>query len=577
MKLLPVVFLVTGLVAAKGGSKPPPSKPSSNKPPPPPPPASKPLPPPVTSSPVLPPQVTSNRAATSSSKVLSSSSSSVIVSITTSSASVSFSVSSSSITSISSSRSRSSSLSSTKSSSVSSRFSSTSSSATSLATLSYIVYPKKKLTAAQETAIKTSLNKYVKTPAKDIKESKTTGVGVNYWELKLTPADVAIIKKDKNIAAITPSACKGKCFDPTTALMVQKGAEDSVVYWNQKRDSDIANYNGDYYFEEAAGEGVTVYVIDEGAELGRDDFTKGDNIGARARWLFVDPKDTTKTDTHNRWHGTCMLSRVSGHKFGSAKKVNPVIVKIGFAKAPQKWLDGLVKVVEDVRTKKAADANFKAVVSMSFYFPTKQVDQGWIDNFYENLVELDKLGVVLVAASGNDNKNSIAGYPAQFGSTSTIDKEIYIPNLIVVGAVNPRTGEMWQGTLNGQRKSDSGTNFDNAKGLPHIFAPGEQVRCAKGDDGVLHAQDWLVDGTSPATAGVAGLAAYFFSIGNPPRTPREMKQWLTNANTGRAWRQHEGPVLRGIVRSWNGIDAFHKPTTDGALPWTKRSRIERLF
>ncbi|KAF2177451.1 hypothetical protein K469DRAFT_696625 [Zopfia rhizophila CBS 207.26] len=61
------------------------------------------------------------------------------------------------------------------------------------------------------------------------------------------------------------------------------------------------------------------------------------------------------------------------------------------------------------------------------------INQGWIDVFYENLKELESLGVVLTTASGNDGKNSITGYPASFGKLRG-DKRI--DSLMVICALN---------------------------------------------------------------------------------------------------------------------------------------------
>lgn len=347
--------------------------------------------------------------------------------------------------------------------------------------------------------------------------------------------------------------------------MKQENAVDEVVFWSQKPDTTVNQYQGNYYFEDAAGSGVTVYVLDNGAELDNGEFKNGDNIGARARFLFAVPTDTARNDQQGIWHGTCMLSKVSGARFGTSKKINPVVVKVPFASGPPRWLDGLAKVVEDVTDKKRTNPAFKAVLSMSFYFPNAEVNTGWVQNFYDNLIALEKMGVVLVAASGNDNKNSIDGWPARFGSSSTTDRDLRVESLIVVGAMNAKTGAMWSGTKNGQPSPQSGSNFDNSKNLPHVFAPGEQVRCARARDPITGDEDWLVDGTSPATAGVAGLAAYFLSIPNPPSNPLAMKRFITNLLPGgRAWKKdNSGPPINGIVRPWNGLDGLDDQTVKG--------------
>jgi len=38
-----------------------------------------------------------------------------------------------------------------------------------------------------------------------------------------------------------------------------------MVYWNQEKGSAVGDYNQQYFFDDAAGDDVTVYVLDMGA------------------------------------------------------------------------------------------------------------------------------------------------------------------------------------------------------------------------------------------------------------------------------------------------------------------------
>jgi hypothetical protein len=269
-----------------------------------------------------------------------------------------------------------------------------------------------------------------------------------------------------------------------------------------------------------------------------------------------------------------MLSKYVGKDFGIAKRCNPVMVKIPFDEPPQTWLNTVSVVVDDIKTRRVQ----KAVLSMSFYFPLEELkepdstetDEGLISNLWQNLKELDRLNVVLVAASGNgaignaQGSKDMDGYPAIMGS-SKIPLEKRIPNMIVVGALKAATGKMWQNT-----------NFDNAKGLPHVFAPGQEVKCwnrAPTIPGFPHVPV-LTDGTSPgifvfppaspenvncvlATASVAGLAAYFMSLPGGPNSPAAVKKKVVEET---AWKQGNGgtagainPPVTGMLRIWNGV------------------------
>jgi len=90
----------------------------------------------------------------------------------------------------------------------------------------------------------------------------------------------------------------------------------------------------------------------------------GQSVKTRARWLFADPNDSEESDAGN-YHGTCMLSKVTGYKWGTSKRVKPVIVKIPFIAPPQSYLDGLIKIVNDVQDPTKNRNPKKSVVSMS--------------------------------------------------------------------------------------------------------------------------------------------------------------------------------------------------------------------
>ena len=174
-------------------------------------------------------------------------------------------------------------------------------------------------------------------------------------------------------------------------------------------------------------------------------------------------------------HGTCMLSKYVGKDFGIVKRCSPVVINIPHGEDLYTWLDGLAQVINDVKARRIR----KAVLSMSVYWLLEHIkkqgsaetDEGWIGGLWEKLKELARLNVVLVTASGNNGignagtKKSMDGYPAIMGSSSA-PPERRIPSLIVVGAMNAETGKLWH-------KS----NFDKAKDLPHVFAPGENIKC----------------------------------------------------------------------------------------------------
>ena len=67
----------------------------------------------------------------------------------------------------------------------------------------------------------------------------------------------------------------------------------------------------------------------------------------------------------------------------------------------------------------------------------------------------------------NRHQDYIDGWPAVFAHSGPEEGQAAIASLVVVGAVEVRTNTMW-----------TGTNVDTAKGLPHLYAPGDVVDCA---------------------------------------------------------------------------------------------------
>lgn len=97
-------------------------------------------------------------------------------------------------------------------------------------------------------------------------------------------------------------------------------------------------------------------------------------------------------------HGTCMLSHVVGHRSGTAKKASTVVVRIPPYYAPEHWLEGLAKTVDQILLRREQNV----IVTMSFHFPPSWVQPQWVNRFRYLLRLLDRSGVYLVTGSGNN-------------------------------------------------------------------------------------------------------------------------------------------------------------------------------
>jgi subtilisin family serine protease len=262
---------------------------------------------------------------------------------------------------------------------------------------------------------------------------------------------------------------------------------------------------------DASGKGVTVAVIDSGVSPNVSDLSGSVTMGPDLTGLHTSP-----ANPHWGEHGTWMASIIAGHGhdggsgiIGVAPDARILSIRVipdrddpGYATydsepeqvIQQSLATGIMTAVKDGAR----------VISMSIgYSAPSGVVRAAVQYAYQH-------GVVLVASSGNSGQNdesrdhgfSPVSFPAEY------------PGVIGVGAVN-RDG------------SAAGFSSDNLS--VRVAAPGQMVP-AQGRDGLY----WTVDGTSPACALVAGVAALIVSR-YPVITPAQVTEALTaTAGSGKS-------------------------------------------
>lgn len=172
----------------------------------------------------------------------------------------------------------------------------------------------------------------------------------------------------------------------------------------------------DFVYDSNAGKGITVYVIDSGMNSDNVEIsnsaTRSRQPSNKYRWLFPNtpfwkkrPAWQTEDDpVAHRGHGTCVISKVIGERFGVAKLANLVVLKHRFnsrgGPMSSSILENLALVLADVKANKLQG---KAVLNLSFG------GSGTSPAFVEYVQALDKVmgnlianDVVVVVASGND-------------------------------------------------------------------------------------------------------------------------------------------------------------------------------
>ncbi|KAF5493073.1 Alkaline protease 1 [Colletotrichum fructicola] len=237
-----------------------------------------------------------------------------------------------------------------------------------------------------------------------------------------------------------------------------------------------------FFYEDPAGEGITVYHIDIGPfAMDHDEFKT--DVKARRETIEVNlDKENRVADAD---HGTCAASKIVGQGVGTAKRAGLVTVRIDAD--PWGVIEGLQAAAKDIIAK---DLRGKAVVSISVgvEIVDPKEDQVIIDYIREVLEVLQEWDIPVVCPSGN---NGVAGqtvqvneYPAMFADKFPV---------IVVGSTSRRLEKSW---------------FSQQGNLLTTWAVGENVRCASSTN---LAGLKFETGTSFAGPQVAGIAAYFMS------------------------------------------------------------------
>jgi subtilisin family serine protease len=271
------------------------------------------------------------------------------------------------------------------------------------------------------------------------------------------------------------------------------------------------------------GSGVTVAVIDSGVNP---------DVSDLARSVIVGPDYTgvTTRPASKDWgvHGTWMASLIAGHGhdgglsgvIGIAPEARILSVRVIPDRADPHY-GKYEREPETVIQRSLADGIAYAVthgaqvISMSIGY---SAPSGAVR---EELQKAYDRGVVVVASAGN------SGGPAGSGRVEAPESfPANYPGVISVGAVGP------SGAV-------AGFSSDNLS--VQVAAPGVSVP-AQGRDG----QYWLVSGTSPACALVAGVAALIKSR-YPGLVPDLVASALTSTTRGRPSGGYDSQVGFGIV------------------------------
>lgn len=318
----------------------------------------------------------------------------------------------------------------------------------------------------------------------------------------------------------------------------------------------------DYFaYDIKAGARIMVYVLDNGVNWHHEEFTKdrpGRGAMGHHEWLhwkgnifgsllFKYPNQDPDG------HGTCVVDRIVGYLYGSAKSANVKLVPTSlhwrgglasvFAR-PDSLFKAITTMIEDIETQREAmkkkGGHYFPVVVITFSLDPAQATSTVVDRLerlIKNLVDLD---AVIVMSSGNTKEYGITLYPQRFWEK--------FPSIILVGAVDEK------GRL---------LSYTSGPDICKVFAPGtnratDGLHCA----GIKSPTDYVFEeGTSFSAPTVAGIAAYLLSIDPSLRVPGRAAQLVARL----IWQLAYARVLDGPPVVWNGADAVWQDKQAGII------------
>ncbi|KAG0351827.1 putative subtilase-family protease [Gamsiella multidivaricata] len=276
-------------------------------------------------------------------------------------------------------------------------------------------------------------------------------------------------------ATVNQAALKELLAAPEVAYVEQdqiftiQDSQTSPPSWGLTRVSQTdLDLTQPYLYNEAAGEGITAYVVDTGVYAEHEEFEGRATLGAN----FIDGSE----DTDENGHGTHVSGTIGGASYGIAKKVNIVGVKVLDASGSGST-SGVVAGMDWVASQATPG---KSVVNMSLGGgKSKAIDDA--------AARLFKANIPLIVAAGNS-----ATTDACNGSPS--------------GAANALT-------VAASDKNDKVASFTSYGKCVEIFGPG--VGITSSWIGSSDAKN-TISGTSMATPHVVGVAALYLSFNSLP-------------------------------------------------------------
>ncbi|CAO3568952.1 unnamed protein product [Mortierella alpina] len=275
-------------------------------------------------------------------------------------------------------------------------------------------------------------------------------------------------------------------FVEQDAIVSIKGSQTSPPSWGLPRVSQRnLDNNADYLYNDAAGEGVTAYVVDTGVYVDHNEFEGRASWGAN----FIDGSE----DTDENGHGTHVSGTIGGASYGVAKKVSIVGVKVLDAGGSGST-SGVVAGMDWV-AKNAVPG--KSVVNMSLGGGKSRALDAAAGRLFAANIPL------IVAAGNSATTDACNGSPSGAANTYTVAAS---------------------------DKFDKTAYFTSYGKCVEIFGPGVDITSSW--IGAVDATN-TISGTSMATPHVVGVAALYLSFNSLPTAQSVFDKLTSTATTGK--------------------------------------------
>jgi aqualysin 1 len=310
------------------------------------------------------------------------------------------------------------------------------------------------------------------------------GAALNGFAGRLNAGQVTALQRNPNVDYIEADGI-------ATTQTTQSGAT-----WGLDRTDQRALPLNTTYNYTNTGAGVTAYIIDTGANFSLADF------GGRITSGYDAVDGGLATDCNG--HGTHVAGTVGGTKWGIAKGVNLVVVRVLDCAGSGSW-SGIIAGMDWV----AANRSLPAVANMSLGGGASLA----VDDATRRMIAA---GVTTAVAAGNGNRGGKAQDACNYSPARTAEA-------ITIGATS---------------NTDAKASFSNYGTCVDFFAPGVNIKSDWHNTSYGADYTRTISGTSMASPHVAGVAALYLQS-NPGASPQQVRDALF-ANT-----------TKGVVTSAN--------------------------